>query len=63
MRCIVCRNEMVSFEIMALCIRCHKSLIVYHKVNDILTMNKHVEQDHVVLFKRYVKEVCVHSHK
>jgi hypothetical protein len=56
-------NEMVSFEIMALCTRYHRSFIVYHKVNGILTMKKHVEQDHFVLFKKYVKEVCVHSQK
>jgi hypothetical protein len=54
---------MVSFEIIALCMKFHKSFIVYHKVNGILTMKNHVEQNHVVLFKRYVKEICVHPQK
>lgn len=54
---IVCHNEMVGFEILPLCIRCHKCLITYHKVNGIFIMKKYVEQNHVVLVKRQVKEV------
>jgi len=60
MKCIVCHSEMVGFEILPLCIRCHKCLITYHKINGIFTMKIYVEQDHVVLLKRYVKEVHVH---
>ncbi len=60
MKCIVCHSEMVGFEILPLCIRCHKCVITYHKVNDIFTIKKYVEQNHVVLLERYVKEVHVH---
>lgn len=45
---------------MALCVKCCKNFIVYYKVNDIWTMNKHAEQDHDVLFKRNGKKVHVH---
>jgi hypothetical protein len=38
-----------------------QGLITYHKVNGISIMKKHVEQDHVDLLFKYIKEIPCHS--
>jgi hypothetical protein len=40
--------------------RCHKGFIAYDKFNGMLTMTKHVEQDHVFLLKQFRKETVAH---
>jgi hypothetical protein len=59
MKCIIYHSETIGLKIPALCTRCYTHRID-HKVNGILAMKKHVKQDHVVLLKRYVKEVHAH---
>lgn len=57
MRCIVCHRETTGPEIVALCTRC---CIVYNRSNGILTMMKHVEQDHASLFRWFREELDFH---
>jgi hypothetical protein len=55
MRCIVCHNNVVGFEILALHTRLQKGFIAYHKSNDIITMKKHVKFEHNTLIKKFRK--------
>ncbi len=48
MHYIICHSGMAPLEVLAMCTRCKKALIVYHKSNGIMTMKKHVEYDHDV---------------
>ncbi len=56
-RCIICHIETIGLEILALCIKCHKQLIAYHKCNAIIAMKKHADIEHGALLKRYVEKV------
>jgi hypothetical protein len=38
-------------EVLAMCIKCRKGLLSYHKFNGIMAMKKHVEFDHASLLK------------
>jgi len=56
MRCIICHNDYVGLEILAMCTRCRKGLIAYHKSNGITSMKRHVENDHYAFMKRLIKD-------
>jgi len=49
MHCIIYHNGTIPLEVLAMHIRCKKSLIAYHKSNNIITMEKCVESDLVRL--------------
>lgn len=57
-RCIICHYNVVGPNILALCTRCHKSLIAYHKFNGITTM-KNLDANHKALYRKYVQEVVI----
>jgi hypothetical protein len=38
MRCIICHNDYVGLEILAMQTRCRKGLIAYHESNDIIAI-------------------------
>jgi hypothetical protein len=42
MKCIIYHNETTPLEILAICTRCKKGFIAYHKFNGITTMKKYV---------------------
>jgi hypothetical protein len=46
MKCIICHNNYVGHEILAMHTKCKKKMITYHKINGITTMRKHVDVDH-----------------
>jgi hypothetical protein len=56
-KCIINHNHMSSLEILALCIRCCKGLIAYHKVNGIIAVKEHVEFLHKTLLTKYLEHV------
>jgi len=53
---IVCHNNVVGFEILALHTKLWKGLIAYHKSNGIITMKKHVELEHNTLIKKFCQK-------
>jgi hypothetical protein len=53
MQCIVCHNNVVGLEILAMHIKLWKGFIVYHKSNGIIAMKKHVELEHNILIKMF----------
>jgi hypothetical protein len=55
MRCVICHSDIVPPEILAMCTRCRKSLIAYHKFNGITTMKKHVKSHHFSLLKKLLE--------
>jgi hypothetical protein len=57
MRCIVYHNDVAPPKILAMCTKCRKGLIAYHKFNGITTMKKHVDFDHFILLKKLLEEV------
>jgi hypothetical protein len=56
MRCVICHSDIVPPKILAMCIRCMKNLIAYHKFNGIITMKKHVESHHFSLLKKLLED-------
>jgi len=56
MRCIICHNETTLPKILAMCIRCRKSHIAYHKSNGIIVMKSHVESDHSTLLQKMLED-------
>jgi hypothetical protein len=56
MWCIICHNNVVGLEMLALCTKLQKGFIVYHKSNGITTMKKHVKLEHETLFKKFHKK-------
>ncbi len=60
MWCIIYHNHTFNLKILALCTMCHKGFIICHKVNDITTMEKHVEVKHKTLFKFYEQQSINH---
>jgi hypothetical protein len=57
MHYIIFHIEMVGWEILVLCTRCHKSFITYQKSNGIITKKKHIEMNEKALYKKCAKEV------
>jgi hypothetical protein len=55
MHCIIYHNVTAPPKVLAMHIRCKKGLITNHKFNRITTMEKHVESDHVLLLKIFLK--------
>jgi hypothetical protein len=51
---------MCGLEILALCIRCYKCLLAYHKANAIIVMKKHMEIECKTLFAKYLGYVASH---
>jgi hypothetical protein len=49
MQCIICHNNVVGLEILALRTRLWKGHIAYHKSNGITSMKKHVKLEHNTL--------------
>jgi len=56
MKCIVCHNDTIPLEILAMCTRCKKCFIAYHKFNGITTMKNHVKINHSTLLKKLLKD-------
>ncbi len=57
MGCIIYHNQVCSRESLALCMRCYKGFNTYYKVNGIIAMKKHVEDEHVTLLGKYLEHV------
>jgi hypothetical protein len=55
MRCIICHNEITLPKILAMCTRCRKGPIAYHKFNGIIAMKKHVESNHSTLLQKMLE--------
>ncbi len=53
MWCIVCHNNVVGLEILALRTKLQKGLSAYHKSNGIIAMKNHVELEHNTLIKKF----------
>ncbi len=56
MKCIICHSDITPLEIVAMCKRCKKGLIVYHKFSGTTAMKKHVEFNHFSLLKNLLKD-------
>jgi hypothetical protein len=56
MKCIICQNDIVPLEILAMHTICRKGLIAYHKFNGIITMKKHVNSNHFILLKKLLED-------
>ncbi len=56
MKCIICQNDIVPLEILAMCTICKKGFIAYHKFNDITTTKKHVNSNHYILLKKLLED-------
>jgi hypothetical protein len=56
MKCIICHNETTLPKILAICTRCKKGLIAYHKSNGIIAMKKHVESDQFTLLQKLLED-------
>ncbi len=56
MKCIICQNDIVPLEILAMPTICRKGLIAYHKFNGITTMKKHVNFNHFILLKTLLED-------
>ncbi len=57
MRYIIYHNQVCGRESLALCMRCYKGFITYHKANGITAMKKYVEDEHVTLLAKYLEHV------
>ncbi len=55
MKCIICQNEIIPPEFLAMHTRCRKGLIAYHKSNGIIAMKKHVKFDHSTLLQKLLE--------
>jgi len=58
MKCIICHSDTTPPKIMAMCTRCKKGFIAYHKFNGATTMKKHVESNHFSLLKILLEDVA-----
>ncbi len=58
MKCIIYHNDISPPKILAMCTRCKKGLIAYHKSNGITTMKKDVDFDHFILLKNLLKDIA-----
>jgi hypothetical protein len=56
MICVIYHHDSIGLEILAMCTRCKKRLITYHKNNGITSMKKHVEANHFALMKNLVED-------
>jgi len=56
MKCIICQNDTVSLEILAMRIICRKGFIAYHKFNGITTTKRHVNSNHYILLKKLLED-------
>jgi hypothetical protein len=59
MQCIVCHNNVISLEILALHTKLRKGFIAYHKSNNITAMKKHVELEHNTYLRSFVKNIMM----
>lgn len=64
MKCIICHNEIVALETLALCIKCQKGLIAYPSLMayGMTFMKKHVELKNSALLKRYMEKIASNFH-
>jgi hypothetical protein len=56
MECIICHDDTIPLEILAMCTRFKKCFIAYHKFNGITTMKNHVKINYPTLLKKLLKD-------
>jgi hypothetical protein len=63
MCCMIYHNDVVSFQILTMCIKSQWSLIAYNKSTGIITMKNHVDSEHNGLIHAYEIAQVVHRSK
>jgi hypothetical protein len=56
---LICHHDFIGPKILAMCIKCKKGLITYHKSIGITTTQKHVETNHFALLKKLIEDLNI----